>query len=153
MAKKIIILGGGISGLSCAFDLIQKGFRVEVYERNSVCGGQSRSVKSGRCTVEYAWRIWSSYYRNWFDICKSIPISKTKTIADNMIECCQDYNSSSSNIRGTSLSDANSVLNIKKWKSKTEYYRLILKLTNMVLMSDDRLKHNDITFIDYIQPQ
>jgi phytoene dehydrogenase-like protein len=44
MDKKIIIIGGGISGLSCAFDLNKKGFKVEIYERNNVFGGQSRSV-------------------------------------------------------------------------------------------------------------
>ena len=34
MTKKIIIIGGGIGGLSCAYDLNKSGFDVELYERS-----------------------------------------------------------------------------------------------------------------------
>ena len=47
----------------------------------------------------------------------------------------------------------NNILNINKWKSKKEFYKLKMKLYNMILMSDDRLKHNNITFIDYVIPK
>ncbi|MEM2955977.1 MAG: FAD-dependent oxidoreductase [Candidatus Pacearchaeota archaeon] len=41
--KKIAILGGGITGLVSAFRLSQKGFKVEVFEKEKVLGGLARS--------------------------------------------------------------------------------------------------------------
>ena len=43
--KKVIILGGGVAGMSAAHELIERGFEVEVYERNpSYMGGKARSI-------------------------------------------------------------------------------------------------------------
>lgn len=39
--KKAIIIGAGISGLSIAARLLHKGFKVEIYEKNSLVGGQT----------------------------------------------------------------------------------------------------------------
>ena len=33
MATKVIILGGGVAGMSAAHELAERGFEVEVYER------------------------------------------------------------------------------------------------------------------------
>ena len=137
---KVVIIGGGISGLSCAYDLNKKNFDVEIYERNDTFGGQSRSIEYGRCSIEYAWRVWTEYYYNFIDICKSIPISNNKTIFDNLVSCCnKKYNTDN--------------LNINKWNSKLEYYRLLFKLIQMILMSDTRLKNTNIAFFDYINPK
>jgi glycine/D-amino acid oxidase-like deaminating enzyme len=34
--KKVIVLGGGVAGMSAAHELIERGFEVEVYERNQI---------------------------------------------------------------------------------------------------------------------
>src|SRR5258708_36535653 len=44
MTCKVAILGGGVGGLSAAHELIERGFAVSVFERNSVFGGKARSV-------------------------------------------------------------------------------------------------------------
>ena len=31
---KVVVLGGGVAGLSAAHELVERGFEVEVYERN-----------------------------------------------------------------------------------------------------------------------
>ncbi len=42
---KVIIIGGGVAGMSAAHELIERGFEVEVYERNAqYVGGKARSV-------------------------------------------------------------------------------------------------------------
>lgn len=154
--KKIVIIGGGISGLSCAYDLNKRGFDIEIYERNKDLGGQSRSINYGRCSVEYAWRIWTSYYTNFIEICKKIPTSNNKTIFNNLVKL-NTYNESNKilnkSIKRYQILPENHILNINKWKSKKEYFKVCSKLINMILMSDERLKKDDITFIEYIDPQ
>ena len=45
MSKKVIVLGGGVAGMSAAHELVERGFEVEVYDRNkNYVGGKARSV-------------------------------------------------------------------------------------------------------------
>ena len=41
--KEVIVLGGGVSGVSLAYFLVEKGFKVKLYEKTSKLGGLSRS--------------------------------------------------------------------------------------------------------------
>lgn len=38
--KKVIIIGGGIAGLSAGIYCLMNGFGVELYEKNAVPGGE-----------------------------------------------------------------------------------------------------------------
>lgn len=40
MAKKVVLIGGGLGGLSAAISLRQKGYKVELYEKNTHIGGK-----------------------------------------------------------------------------------------------------------------
>ncbi|RBP09039.1 uncharacterized protein with NAD-binding domain and iron-sulfur cluster [Roseiarcus fermentans] len=44
MPQKVVILGGGVAGLSAAHELIERGFAVEVYEKLKIPGGKARSI-------------------------------------------------------------------------------------------------------------
>ncbi len=44
--KKIIIIGGGLSGLSAAVNLIKKGFKIEILESSQKLGGRTYSLQS-----------------------------------------------------------------------------------------------------------
>jgi NADPH-dependent 2,4-dienoyl-CoA reductase/sulfur reductase-like enzyme len=53
---KVAVLGGGVAGMSAAHELIERGFRVAVFERQAeLCGGKARSIPvpvggpSGNC--------------------------------------------------------------------------------------------------------
>ncbi|MFD0712413.1 glycine oxidase ThiO [Paenibacillus sp. GCM10027626] len=46
MAGRIIVLGGGVIGLSCAFEAVQRGFQVTVIEQASF-GGQASGAAAG----------------------------------------------------------------------------------------------------------
>ena len=42
---KVAVLGGGVAGMSAAHELIERGFRVAVFERQiELCGGKARSI-------------------------------------------------------------------------------------------------------------
>lgn len=47
MAKKVIVIGSGFSGLAAACFLAKDGFSVTVLEKNSVPGGRARQMKEG----------------------------------------------------------------------------------------------------------
>ena len=40
MSKKVIIIGGGIGGLSAGIYALRAGFEAEIYEKNAVAGGE-----------------------------------------------------------------------------------------------------------------
>ena len=42
--KKVVILGGGVAGMSAAHELVERGFEVEVFERKAIPGGKARSI-------------------------------------------------------------------------------------------------------------
>jgi uncharacterized protein with NAD-binding domain and iron-sulfur cluster len=44
MPQKVVILGGGVAGLSAAHELIERGFTVEVFEKLKIPGGKARSI-------------------------------------------------------------------------------------------------------------
>ena len=77
------IYGAGISGLTVAHELVEKGFNVTVYDKNNIVGGMARSVreKGNNMPTEHSWRGYGPFYYNSFDILDRIPIK----------EVCNDY--------------------------------------------------------------
>lgn len=41
--KKVVVIGGGLAGLACAYELSQRGFSVTLLERSPQCGGKIAS--------------------------------------------------------------------------------------------------------------
>jgi hypothetical protein len=148
---KVIIIGAGVSGLSCAYDLISRGYEVEIYERSGTFGGQAKSLKTNKCFVPYAWRIWTNYYYNFLDITGNIPFSNGKTVRDNIVHIPK-YSHELQTSEGRQLSGGN-VLDPNNFQNRSDYYKLWNKLINMFLLSEKRLRENDITFYDYIDPK
>jgi uncharacterized protein with NAD-binding domain and iron-sulfur cluster len=73
--KSISIFGAGISGLTIAHELSEKGFEVFVYEKDENIGGMAKSKRNkNNLPTEHSWRGYGSFYHNTFDILKRIPI-------------------------------------------------------------------------------
>ena len=162
--QRVAIVGGGIGGLSCAHFLsrLPEFFHVSLYESASYLGGQAGSSRHGSCTSEYAWRVWTDKYVNFLGICSEIPLEtgeaeeqgerekKQLTVRDNFVKL-QDvgfYRAFPS--AGDDLKDGGDSIHPRRWSDKKEYARLLLKLAEMFLMSDDRLREKDASFMDYI---
>ncbi len=77
MIRTISIFGGGISGLTIAHELIERGFKVIVYELTNTIGGMAKSIREPTINVptEHSWRGYWPFYKNCFDILKRIPRS------------------------------------------------------------------------------
>ena len=80
---KVIIIGGGVAGMSAAHELIERGFDVEVYEKKKVyVGGKARSVNVQGTNIlnkdlylpgEHGFRFFPGFYKHITDTMKRIP--------------------------------------------------------------------------------
>jgi 15-cis-phytoene desaturase len=95
---KVIVLGGGVAGLSAAHELIERGFEVEVYDRQSIPGGKARSVPvpgtgtQGRRDLpgEHGFRFFPGFYKHVTDTMKRIPFAgNAQGVFDNLTPTSQ----------------------------------------------------------------
>lgn len=91
---KVVVLGGGVAGMSAAHELAERGFSVEVYEHNEkYCGGKARSVDvpdtggDGRKALpgEHGFRFFPGFYKHVTDTMKRIPFENGLTAFDNLV--------------------------------------------------------------------
>jgi len=83
----INIYGAGITGLTIAHELVEKGYNINIYEKDSIIGGMARSTRSEfNVPSEHSWRGYGPFYKNLYDIIKRIPIDKLCDIKKQNIE-------------------------------------------------------------------
>lgn len=96
---KVIVIGGGVAGLSAAHELVDRGYAVEVFERNPrYLGGKARSVDApGTNGIdphlflpgEHGFRFFPGYYQHVTDTMQRIPLGNGLSVYDNLV-CTQD---------------------------------------------------------------
>ncbi|MFF1809768.1 FAD-dependent oxidoreductase [Streptomyces sp. NPDC058251] len=91
--KRVAVLGGGVSGLSAAHELAERGYAVTVYEYYDVLGGKARSMDvpgtagGGRKPLpgEHGFRFFPGFYRNLPDVMRRIPFpGNANGVHDNL---------------------------------------------------------------------
>ena len=90
-SPKVIVIGGGVAGLTTAHELIERGFTVDVYESRPAWGGKARSQPvvgtgaGGRLDLpgEHGFRFYPRFYRHVIDTMARIP-SGTGFVADHL---------------------------------------------------------------------
>jgi uncharacterized protein with NAD-binding domain and iron-sulfur cluster len=96
--KKVIVLGGGVAGMSAAHELTERGFDVEVYERHEKYpGGKARSVDVTFPGIQYkkplpgehGFRFFPGFYKHIIDTMKRIPFKNSdgsiSKVSDNLV--------------------------------------------------------------------
>ncbi len=104
---KVVILGGGVAGLSAAHELIERGFSVDVYEKKPIyLGGKARSVNvpgsdqtganpatdARSLPGEHGFRFFPGFYRHITDTMRRIPYTNEAGeknrhgVYDNLVE-------------------------------------------------------------------
>jgi uncharacterized protein with NAD-binding domain and iron-sulfur cluster len=90
--KKVVIVGGGIAGLSAAHELVERGFDVHLYERRAYFGGKAAGVTipdkdpagRGGLPGEHGFRFFPGWYRHLPDTMARIKY-RDRTVADNLV--------------------------------------------------------------------
>ncbi|WP_367321435.1 FAD-dependent oxidoreductase [Streptomyces sp. HUAS ZL42] len=91
--KRVAVLGGGVSGLSAAHELAERGYAVTVYEYYDALGGKARSMDvpgtgtGGRRPLpgEHGFRFFPGFYRNLPDTMRRIPFpGNANGVHDNL---------------------------------------------------------------------
>lgn len=86
MSKTVIIFGGGISGLTVAHELLDRGYSVTLIEKDNILGGMAKSRReSNGVPSEHSWRGYAPFYKNTFELLRRIPLKEDgKTVYDNL---------------------------------------------------------------------
>ena len=71
----ILVVGGGVAGLACAWRLQQRGHAVHVLEREAVPGGRMRSEREGDYVVDRGAQFIASGYRNLHRVAEELGIA------------------------------------------------------------------------------
>jgi geranylgeranyl pyrophosphate synthase/uncharacterized protein with NAD-binding domain and iron-sulfur cluster len=106
MPIRVIVLGGGVAGMSAAHELIERGFEVVVLERRGIAGGKARSIPviddgigtSGheradtgvtsiehRLPGEHGFRFFPGFYKHVIDTMRRIPSFDGRQVADHLV--------------------------------------------------------------------
>jgi hypothetical protein len=139
---KVLIVGGGVGGLSCATALADTGkFDIHLYE-SDIIGGQASSKKSKLCNTEISWRVWGNYYHNLNTIIEDIK-SKDNFYPFKGEHFCINNNSTST----WSANSYETLINIIKNNNFTQ----INKIFEICFINRYRAinEYNDITTREY----
>lgn len=74
--KSIAVVGAGIGGLSCAYELEKLGIRVKVFEKDSHVGGRMSSYLHGGLAFDRGAQILGSNYTSAYAYCQELGIAK-----------------------------------------------------------------------------
>ena len=95
MKKKVIILGGGIGGMSAAHELIERDYEVHIYEKQpKYVGGKARSVDVPNSATEgheplpgeHGFRFFPGFYKHITDTMRRTPFGDNKHgVFDNLV--------------------------------------------------------------------
>ena len=92
-ARRVLVIGGGVAGLTAAHELAERGFEVTVVERRA-WGGKSRSIPvpgsavAGRSPLpgEHGYRFVPGFYRHLPDTMARIPsLDDGRSVWDHMV--------------------------------------------------------------------
>lgn len=97
MSGHVVIVGGGVGGLSAAHELAERGFRVTVLEDRTIPGGKARSLPGPTLgdgpdrpplPGEHGFRFFPGFYKHIPDVMRRIPFGgQDDGVLGNLVDC------------------------------------------------------------------
>ena len=92
MKQTVLIVGGGVAGLTAAHELVLRGYAVTVIEPHQLVGGKAKSIPKAGSGVdlkydlpgEHGFRIFPGFYKHLIETMRLIPYGK-KSVANNLL--------------------------------------------------------------------
>ncbi len=92
---RVIVIGGGVGGLTAAHELAERGFDVHVHEARTDWGGKARSQAvvgtgtDGRRDLpgEHGFRFYAPFYKHVIDTMARIRLPSGEAVADQLRQC------------------------------------------------------------------
>src|SRR3989344_1654001 len=78
---KVAIIGGGFTGLTAAYELVKKGHKVTVFEKDTVLGGLAHGFKE----KSWSWHLEAAYHHLFTNDTAIIGLMKELGLADRLI--------------------------------------------------------------------
>jgi geranylgeranyl pyrophosphate synthase/uncharacterized protein with NAD-binding domain and iron-sulfur cluster len=106
MPTRVVVLGGGVAGMSAAHELIERGFEVVVLERADIAGGKARSIPviddgsgssghqvadRGAASIahklpgEHGFRFFPGFYKHVIDTMSRTPSFDGREVPDHLV--------------------------------------------------------------------
>jgi len=145
MQPDVVVIGGGVSGLTAAVDLSSHGFSVLLVEQKQHCGGRTYSFvhKESGDEVDNGQHLMMGCYRSTLKFLATIGALSTVTIQKNLSVAFQHSERGLFRLRAVSLpAPLNVLIGVLRLKSLTFMQRLSLLRVGAVLLfarpDDDR---------------
>ncbi len=127
--KSVIVVGGGLGGLTAAYRLTQAGYSVTVLESQSYVGGRTRSVNVAGCTIDMAATVIPSSYHSTLALISELGIEDQLEVVRGGFVVPRDGKQYYFSLDKPFLSFVKTSL--LGWRSKLSMAKLLLKLLPM----------------------
>ncbi len=143
-AVDVVIVGGGVAGLTLAHELAERSLRVLVLEKNSGLGGKAISYETETHGLpgEHGVHVFPAFYANFNDVMSRIPLDladpQAGRVPDRLVSIEPARRSG-----GTRTS--------KTWRDRADRFLLALGVFNLGLMGRRRARecYTTVSFCDY----
>jgi uncharacterized protein with NAD-binding domain and iron-sulfur cluster len=148
-AVDVLVIGGGISGLTMAHELAERGMRVRVLEKQAGLGGKAISYSTGFHGLpgEHGIHFFPAFYVNFLDVLARIPLDlgnpQSKRVSDQLISL------------DPTLRKSVGVRPPMNWRDHLDRLFMQLGIINLGLMSERRSqsRYTAVSYRDYFDHQ
>ena len=122
--EKIAIIGGGISGIASSVYLIEKGYKVDIYESKKNLGGRAGSINKDEKSIDIGQHVFLPSYKNFIEILEKLSSTKYLSIGKKLKIVIQENSKKYHLKSNVSIYPLNLIFSVLNYKNLKFYERL-----------------------------